>query len=240
MHGRLANVPAGVPRFDHIPGTNVPLGLLYEPAATNHLAWGRRLARGLAKKAWAADGVLVIDDAAGLDHKEGVASSLTAQKGGATLMARVPLPRDEYTFSAWVRRRTGYGRVDITLDGGTTWQEITACLLGGRWDRVGTDKPLADPVVGFRFAEAGDAIEVDFCQLETGRFATSEIRTGAAPASRAAETLVLDGWAFRWPVDAMLGVARHIRSVTLADGEALVQWTGMPGRHVRTSRVAVE
>jgi hypothetical protein len=226
----LETVAPDRPRFDYRSEDGLYLGLLCESAATNHVAFGRRLALGHARGAWIAEGMAPADDVLGLDKHDGAATTLAAARDGATFLAPLRLPRQEYTFSAWLRRRSGYGRIDITLDGGATWHEVTAGLLAGDWFRVEHTQTLADPVVGFRSVEGGDVIEIDACQLEAGFFATSEILTEGHVATRAAEALRfaagpdLATWDFTWPSHAILSEQRHVQGVAFwATGDPLVR-----------------
>ena len=209
-------------RFEHDSATGTLIGLLLEASAKNELTYSRTLSAGSSE--WTGNSITSADNVTGIDGVANKASTLTATGANGTFLAAKILPTDDYTFSAWVRRKTGIGRVDITLDGGATWQEISAYLLGGRWMRVGTHLlgpggPVTDPHVGFRIVEAGDAIEVDVCQLEAGFFATGEIVTDGTTKTRTAETLrfVVDPgvaeWDFAWPEAAVISEERHIRAV---------------------------
>lgn len=227
----LVTVPPNAGRIDYDGETGTLLGLLVEPAATNLLAWGRRLNRGVAASEWAATDVTVADDVAGRDGGPNTASTLRAGVAGATFLAAKIASLNDYTFSAWVRRKSGYGRIDITVDGGASWIEMTAHFLGREWVRIGSHllgvgARLADPRVGFRFDEGGDEIEVDLCQLEEGPVATSEIPTEGAAVSRSAETLRCTsiagagagyGYTFGWPPAARLRNGRWLRRLDFSN-----------------------
>lgn len=204
-------------------------GLLLESASTNLLSWSRRLAAGSAE--WSATNLTVADNVTGRDGGSNKASTLTATANNGTVLAAKTLSADDYTFSAWAHRKTGYGRVDVTLDGGTIWIEMTAHLLGGQWVKIGTHllgvgRTLANPSAGFRLGESGDEIEVDLCQLEALPIATSAIPTEGATASRGAETLRAInipsagagyGWNFSWPLAAGLRHARWVKQLVFSN-----------------------
>ena len=227
----LVAVPSNVGRIDYDGEAGNLLGLLVEPAATNLLTWGRRLGRGVAAGEWIAANVTVADNVTGRDGGANKASTLSAQADAATLLAAKIASFNDYTFSAWARRKTGYGRIDVTVDGGATWIEMTAHFLGREWVRIGSHllgvgAALANPRVGFRFDESGDAIEVDLCQLEAGPVATSEIPTEGASMSRSAETLRCAnitsggagyGYTFAWPPAAILRNARWLRRLDFSN-----------------------
>jgi hypothetical protein len=94
-------------------------------------------------------------------------------------------------FSAFVRRRTGTGTVEITQDNGSTWTAIT---LTTSFQRFTTSaQTLTNPTVGFRIVTSGDEIDVDFCQAETGAVATSPIVTAGSTVARTADSVTLTG-----------------------------------------------
>jgi hypothetical protein len=55
---------------------------------------------------------------------------------------------------------------------------------------------VTDPVVGFRIVTSGDAIAVDYAQLENGAFSTSAIETTTAAVTRSADVCSITGSAF--------------------------------------------
>lgn len=182
------------------------LGLRFEAAATDLQGSERRdLTSG-----WTSGGggVGAAKDATGVDGAATACTTLTASGANGTFTKAVTAGSADYTFSAWVKRKTGTGRVDITVDGGTTWNEITAHLLGGGWVRIGTDDlgpgfTGANPTVGFRLVTSGDAIYADYVQLEAGAVKTAEIPNGTT--KRRADHLWFDdldgggyGYEFSW------------------------------------------
>jgi len=98
--------------------------------------------------------------------------------------------------SAFVKRLSGFGPVEMTMDGGATWTNIT---ITSAWTRVSIPtQTLANPTVGLRIATKGDSIAVDCVQNEklTGGRAglsavSSPITTTAATGDRAADVVAL-------------------------------------------------
>jgi hypothetical protein len=65
------------------------------------------------------------------------------------------------------------------------------------WTRVTIPSAtVTDPVVGFRIVTSGDAIAVDYAQLENGAFSTSAIETTTAAVTRSADVASITGSAF--------------------------------------------
>ncbi len=215
--GVLRIVGRDVPRFDHDPLTGELLGLVVEPSASNLLAEGG----DFVGPTWTAAGMERQRGAATRPMEVGEGTLLRAGRDLATMVGWAAA-EGEVAFSCWMRRAAGHGRVDLTLDGGATWTEVTAHLLGGDWVRLQETRSLAEPQPGFRLARAGDAIAAAAVQLEAGPFATSEIVAGDGTAAREADVLVLAPaperfWRFRWPTAAVLGEERHVRSVAFAE-----------------------
>lgn len=225
--GAFVAVTVDTPIYDHRRSDNAFLGLVIEPDTTDLQGTERRdLTSG-----WTSGGggISTAKDATGIDSSANACTTLTASGANGTLLKAVTASSDDYTFSAWVRRKTGTGRVDITIDGGSTWQEITAWLLGGAWLRIGTDDlgpgfTGANPSIGFRIVTSGDEIEVDYVQLEQGVRKTSEVPNGVA--KRYGGWLWLPGLDSTYgalikhadlPTQMVLADSRHVRRISVSD-----------------------
>ncbi len=178
--GVLVSAGTNVARFADDPRGNAGLGLMLEAAATNLIGAGDY--RDLS--GWTRPNATVAA-VAGRDGTSN-ASRVTATADNATVTLTVTASLGEHTFSAWVRNASGDHSIAIGMDG-TGSYDITAMLMNG-WARVQMNVASANPTLTFVIAKSGDAIDVDFCQLEIGVGATSEITGGA---TRAAETLNL-------------------------------------------------
>lgn len=184
--GVLAEVAANVPAFEfNTDGTF--RGLLIEPAATNLALWSRDLTNA----AWTKTNATASFTATGAGGSANTATILTATAGNATILQAITSASSARVFSAYVRRRTGTGTVEITQDNGLTWTAITLTTSYQRFTTA--SQTLTNPTVGFRIVTSGDAIDVDFCQAETGAVATSAIPTTSATASRVADSVTLTG-----------------------------------------------
>ena len=179
--GHLSHVEPGAPALSD-------KGLLVEPEAQNHL----RFSRDLSRDAWRKTGASVSLAATGADGAENAASVVTAEAPAATVSQALRLPEGPHALSLFLRRRAGAGRVEISYDGGGSWLR---CQAGERYSRCATaiDR-LADPVVVLRLEAQGDAVDVDFVQLEDQRWPSSPIATQQeAPVRRAADLVTLRG-----------------------------------------------
>jgi hypothetical protein len=164
-------------------------GLRSEAAATNRALW----ARDLTNAAWTKTNATAALTATGIDGVANSASVVTATAGNATVLQAITHASEARTLSIFLKRRTGTGTVETTIDGGSTW---VARTITTDWLRFTTTSTLADPSVGIRIVTSGDAVDVDAVQVETGSRASSPILTLAATATRAADTLVVpdSGW----------------------------------------------
>jgi hypothetical protein len=183
LYGSVAN---NVPAFEfNTDGTY--RGLLVEPGATN-LALN---SRNLTAVSWVSTNMTAALTATGADGAVNSATTLTATAGNATELQTITSASASRVFSAVVRRRTGTGVVEITQDNGSTWTAITLTTSFQRFTTP--NQTLTNPTVGFRIVTSGDAIDVDFCQAETGSVATSPIITTGSTGNRAADVVSLTG-----------------------------------------------
>lgn len=157
------------------------LGFLSEDAATNNALY----ARDFTQADWVKSNLTAALDAAGADGGASSASTLTATSNNGTALQAVTLSADDYTYSVFVKRKTGAGVIEITDDGGSNYTEITDLINTTDFTRVQITRSQANPDVGFRIGASGDEIIVDFAQLEPGIFATSPIATTTVAVTRA-------------------------------------------------------
>jgi hypothetical protein len=162
-----------------------PRGLLIEGARTNVALW----ARDLTQTPWVKTDMTAALTETGIDGAANSASLLTATAANATVLQTVTLASSQRTQSAFVRRVTGTGTVEMTTDNGTTWTPITLTSSLTRFDLP--PQTVTNPVFGFRIVTSGDAIAVDYVQNETGPFASSPILTTTAATTRAADNAIV-------------------------------------------------
>lgn len=156
-------------------------GLWVEQAKTNGLLWNR----DLTQTAWVKVTMTTAKNQVGADLAANSATLLTASALNATVLQTTVFGSTQYVSSAYVKRVTGSGSVFITQDGGSTYTDITSLLSTTAYTLVSCPAAtLAAPVVGFKIATNGDAIAVDFAQLEAGAYPTSPILTTTATVNR--------------------------------------------------------
>jgi hypothetical protein len=175
------------PRFDYDPATLTARGILIEESRTNLALY----CRDLTNAAWTKTNVTAAKDQTGIDGVANSASKITASAGNGTVLQSITLASSQRFQSAYVKRITGTGTVEMTTDGGSTWTAIT---VTASWAKVTIPaQTVTNPSVGFRIITNADAIAVDFVQNETGAFATSPIFTTSASVTRVADIIKLAG-----------------------------------------------
>jgi len=116
---------------------------------------------------------------------------VAATAGNGTLLASLSLLASPYTFSIWLRRKTGTGTVEITVDG-TTY--VTAAVTAD-WQRFSTTlTPTAGTrTPGIRIVTFGDAVYAWGAQLsDSASLDPYTPNFGAAPSAAAAHGPRLD------------------------------------------------
>ncbi len=169
--------------------SNLPVitdkGIAVWETRTNVALW----CRDLTNATWTKTNVTAALDQTGIDGGSASASSITATASNGTCLQAITLASSARFQTAFVKRLTGSGTVEMTTDNGTTW---TAVTVTSSWSRVSiSTQTLANPTVGFRLATIGDAIAVDFVQNENGVFATSPILTTTTAVARAADSVTM-------------------------------------------------
>jgi len=178
-------VAATTPRLDYDPATLLVIGTLTEPAATNILLQNRDLTQA----AWVKDAnTTAALNQTGLDGSANSASSLTATGPNAVTCQSVTLASSVRQLSAYVKRITGAGNIQMATDAtdtagtGATWTTITAGAALTNRVTIPT-QTVTNPITCLRIVTSGDAIAVDAIQNETTNI-TSPILTTAAAVTR--------------------------------------------------------
>lgn len=166
------------------------LGLLIEEARTNSALRSEEFDNA----SWSKTNVTVSANSIVSPDTTTNADTLTASAGNGTVQQGVTTTAISWTYSVWLRRLTGTGNVQITMDG-TTWVTQTITSSWARYSVTqtgvaGTSNP------GIRIVTSGDAVYAFGAQAEAGAFATSYIPTTTATVARNADNISFTGTAF--------------------------------------------
>ena len=177
----VATAASGALRFDHT-SAGVAKGILLEGARTNLCLQSATMGT-----TWAASNVTVATDSTTSPDGTANADTLTASAANGTLIQDLGVIASAVkTFSVYLKRLTGTGNIDLTLDGGSTW---TTKTITSSWARYEISQTLADPDCGIRIVTSGDAVYAWGGQVEAATFASSYIPTTTATVTRAADAL---------------------------------------------------
>lgn len=168
-------------------------GVLSETARTNDALWSRDLTQA----SWTKVGMGTALNATGIDNTASSATTLTATgtagscTASCTVLQTITLGSSADTYSVWLKRVTGSGTVNITIN---NLAGVTACTLNtSTFTRCTVTATLANPVVGIQLTALSDVVIADFNQLEPGGFPTSPILTTTATATRNGDKINLTG-----------------------------------------------
>ena len=183
--GLVATGTANTARFTYDPTTLLPLGLLNEGSAQNLLNFSETFATtGGANNNWANVSLTRTSTNNTSPRNDATALRLTATATNATIISTASLSAGNvlHTLSVWMRRVTGTGNIQFTLNNGTTWttQAITTLWVRYTFPAVQSSAKR----VGFRVTTNNDAIELWGVQLETGNGSSSYIPTTTARVTR--------------------------------------------------------
>jgi hypothetical protein len=159
------------------------LGLWVEGITTNYALW----CRDFTNVAWTKANITATKNQTGANGTANGASSLTATALNGTVLQTITLASAPFVVSAYVKRLVGSGVIEMTMDGGATWVDVTSQIgTAYSWVKIPTQTQL-DPVVGFRIATSGDSIAVDFFQAEDSAYASTPLLTTTTTRTRPAE-----------------------------------------------------
>lgn len=149
---------------------------------------------------WTGTNVTATKDQTGADGNANAAHRLTASADGGTMLLTVTAATANYVFGALVKRITGTGTVEVTVDGGTTWVDVTE-TVADEWRPVSTGAGLSttNPQVGYRLGTSGDEIAVQVNQLEaTAKYLSSPIPTTGTARQRNLELMYASAAVAPW------------------------------------------
>lgn len=165
-------------------------GYSIEETRTNSALWSRDQTQS---GTWVAVGTGTALNAVGIDGTANSATTLTANgtagscTASCTILQTITLGSAADTYSVYLKRVTGTGTVNITIN---NLAGVTACTLTtGAFTRCTVTATLANPVFGIQMTTVGDVVVADFNDLEGGSSATSPILTTTVSVTRSADAI---------------------------------------------------
>lgn len=150
------------------------LGLWGLQERYNYVLWNRDLTNSV----WIKTNITTSKNQTGILGVNNSASGITATADNATIMQPITLAATNLFCSAFVKRLSGTGTLELTMDGGATWANVTTT---SSWGRVNIPTAnLANPTIGFRIGKNNDSFAIDFAQIENGNVIGAPLETTTA------------------------------------------------------------
>ena len=151
-------------------------GVLIEGQRTNYLNWSESFATsGGTNNNWTRTNITLFTGNNPSPDGSDNAIAFAASASNATIIASSSVGgagSQVRTFSVWLRRNSGSGNVQLTMNNGTNWftQSVTST-----WQRFAVTVEQISHQPGIRIATANDRVEIWGAQLEDGDHPTSYI-----------------------------------------------------------------
>jgi len=169
----------GVAAFDHNPITLASLGVSVWEARTNLAIYSGDVSNA----AWVASNVTKDSDSVkDPTNTANTTVRLTATAANGTCLQTIASASATRSYAVYMKRVTGTGNIDLTVDNGATWTTKTLTAAWTRFDI--TQAAVTNPVIGVRLVADTDAIDFWGSDLQTGSFTTPHIPTVAASVTR--------------------------------------------------------
>lgn len=124
-------------------------GLLIEETSTNNVPYSEDFSQ------WTNTNITIESDSVSLpDGTNGTVNTLKATSSNGTSIIDCGIFTGEQ-FMVWLRRKTGTGTIDITMNNGSSW---TTVAITNQWVRYRLAASVANPDVGIRIQTSGDEI----------------------------------------------------------------------------------
>lgn len=120
---------------------------------------------------WTATTMTVTKDQTGMRNDANGACKLVATAGNATVIANAITDASDDQLTRWfIKRVTGTGVVEITVDGGSTWEDVTTEVdsTAGFNECLEDQAALTNPQIGIRLVTSADAVDVGNAEAHLG------------------------------------------------------------------------
>lgn len=183
--GFNAQLPAARPiKALAVVNHNLTLAGTYRLKTTNEAGATNRVIQSedFSQSVWVKSSVSVASGGSGPGTGMTVKRLTASAANGTAIQDLGSISSAAKVFSIWLKRITGTGNIDLTMNGGSSW---TTVAVTTSWARYQITATLANPDVGIRIVSSGDAVEATGAQLEDGAsVATSYYPSGATAGVR--------------------------------------------------------
>lgn len=131
--------------------------LVCQPALTN----SQIQSSDLTNVEWTATTATTARTSVGIAGVQNTATRVTATAGNATVIANaIVAASNTHTSKWWIKRITGTGTIELTLDNGATWQDVTSSIDSTYSEVIVQQTALTNPQIGIRIVTSGDAVDI--------------------------------------------------------------------------------
>lgn len=136
------------------------------------------------------DNITPVQNATGPDGEENSAWTLTATDANGTSKYSVTASDTYHNFAVGLKRKTGTGDIDLTIDNGSNW---TTKTLTTAWQLFDITASGANPVIGIRIVTSGDEVYAWYPNVVNGKVPLSPgIYTNGSQVAVAEGTYAVD------------------------------------------------
>jgi len=177
-------------------GTNLasPPWLAYQPALTNSQIYSSDLTNA----EWTATTATTAYTSVGIAGASNSATRVTATSANGNVLANAITAASATHSTKWyIKRITGTGTIELTVDGGTTWQDVTSQVSASYSEIVVDQATVTNPQIGIRLVTSGDAVDVGNAESHLN-ISKGQIRNGGPvfTTTTSANTVAIDPLSF--------------------------------------------
>jgi hypothetical protein len=212
---------SGTTMRTHFDDTGAALGLALEAAKTSLAIRARELGNATY---WTASSITT-STVQGVDGVAGAATRITATAGNGTVLGSSNTSASAARrLAPFIRRVSGVGNLEWTLNGGSTWTAFTG--ITSSWKRIGVGATVANPRVGFRVVSSGDAFDIDFANGETGLLDTSPMHVNGSTGviTRAGDNITITSAKFPASISGTLFAVTRLIAVAVGTAHTVTMF----------------
>jgi len=132
-----------------------------------------------------------VQDMIGPDGEANSAWTLTATAANGTIKhtPTTCVTATNYAHTVWLKRVTGTGHIDLTIDDGGTW---TTKTLTTSWQQFFVTKSAANPIIGIRIVDDTDSVAAWWPNITQSKYPLPNIYSNGSQVAQAPETVKSD------------------------------------------------